>query len=220
MVCVALGIAAERVANQRTQVLPVELINSLLAYNRGDKIPTHRGPLSIRAISERLVKARSVDPKLHVTERPLHVCSLPYYVQDAVFDEKPVLAAPPPVCESAIPRRPPFADPGALIRAMVVDSGSRAPAAPRRPPLALHLRSVAPPRSHSFTFPLPSTRPPAPVVPSERPSRSGAPIPSAPRFLIWSPPMWTWRNSGVHMLTCAPFWTALVTSALRNCPAC
>ena len=86
LVCVALGIAAEREANQRTQVLPVELINLFLGYNRGDEIPTHRGPVSIRAIAERLMKARSVDPKHHVTERPLHVRSLLYYVPVAVLD--------------------------------------------------------------------------------------------------------------------------------------
>ena len=92
VVCVALGIAAERETNQRTQVLPVELISLPLGYNRGDEIPTHRGPVSIRAIAERLMKARSVDPKHHVSERPLHVRSLLYYVSDAVLDadESPV----------------------------------------------------------------------------------------------------------------------------------
>ena len=182
VVCVALGIAAEREANHRTQVLPVELINLLLGYNRGDEIPTHWGSLSIRAIAERLIKARSVDPKHHVTERSLHVRSLLYYVPYAVLDadESPVLAAPPPVRKSAIPRLPPFAYAGMPIRAMVVDSGSRAPASPRRSSLALPLRSVAPSRSRSFTVPPPSTLPSAPVVSSGRPSRSGAPIRSAP----------------------------------------
>ena len=181
-VCVALWIAAEREANHRTQMLPVELINSLLGYNRGDEIPTHRGPLSIRAIAERLMKARSVDPKHHVTERHIHVRNLLYYVPDAMLgaDESPVLAAPLPVRESAIPRRPPFADPGAHIRATVVDGGSRASAAPRHPSLALPLRSVAPPRIPSFTVPTLSTPPAVPAVPSRRPSRSGAPIRSAP----------------------------------------
>ena len=180
--CVAMGIAAEWEANQQTQVLPVEMINLLLGYNRRDEIPTHRGPLSIRALAERLMKARSVDFKHHVTERPLHVRSLLYYVLEAVLDadDSPVLAAPLPVLESAIPRRPPIADPGAPIRVMVVNGGSRAPAAPRRPSLALPLRSIAPPRSPSFTVLPPSTRPPAPAVPFGRPSRSGAPIRSAP----------------------------------------
>ena len=220
--CVALGISAEREAHQQTQMLPVELIDLLLGYNRGDEIPMHRGPLSIRAIAERLMKARPVDPKQTVTERPLHVRSLLYYVPDAVLDadESPILAAPPPIRESSIPRRPPFADPGAPIRAMVVESGTRAPAAPRLPSLAVPLRSVATPRSPSFTVPPPSTRLPALAVPSGRPSRSRAPIRWHPRFLTWSLPMWTWRNSGAHILTCAPFWTALVTSALRGCAGC
>ena len=179
VLCVALEIAAEREANQRTQVLPVELINLLLGYNRSDETLTHEGPLSLRAIAERLMRALSVDPKHHVTERTLHVRSFLYYVQDAVLDadESPVLAASPPVLEFAIPRRPPFADPAEPIRAIVVEGGSRAPAAPHRP---LPLRSVAPPWSPSCTVPPPSTRPPAPAVPSGRPSRSGAPILSAP----------------------------------------
>ena len=160
----------------------MELINVLLGYNRGDEIPTHRGPLSIRAIAERLMKARSVETKHHVTEWPLHVRGLRYYVPEAVLDadESPVLAAPLPVRESGIPRRPPFVDPSAHIRAMVVDSGGRAPAAPRRSSVALPLRSVAPPRSPSFTVSPPSTRPPAPAVFSGRPSRFRAPIRSAP----------------------------------------
>ena len=135
-----------------------------------------------------------MDPKHHVIERPLHVGSLLYYVPYAVHDadKSPVLAAPPPVRDSALPRRPPFADPGAPIRATVVDRGSRAPSVPRRPPPALPLRSVAPPRSLSFIVPQPPARLPAHVgvspptrvpasdVPSGRPSRPGAPIRSAP----------------------------------------
>ena len=162
-VCVAVEIPAEREANHRTEVLPVELINLLLQYNRGDDILTHRGPLGIRATAERLMKARSVDPKHHVTSRQLHVRSLLYYVSDALqdSDENPVLAAPPPVRESAIPRRSPFADPGAPIRAMDVDSESRAPAVPCCPPPALPVRSVVLTRRPSFSVPQPPARPPA-----------------------------------------------------------
>ena len=56
VMCLTLGIAAGREANQRTQVLPVELINLLLGYNRGDEVPTHRGTLSVRATGERLMR--------------------------------------------------------------------------------------------------------------------------------------------------------------------
>ena len=55
---ITLGVAAEREANQRTQILPVELINLLLGYNRGDEVPTHRGSLSVRATGEWLMRAR------------------------------------------------------------------------------------------------------------------------------------------------------------------
>ena len=47
VVCIKLRVAAEREANQRTQVLPVGLINVLLGYNRGEEILTHSSPLSI-----------------------------------------------------------------------------------------------------------------------------------------------------------------------------
>ena len=165
LICFALGIAAEREANQQTRVLPEALSNLLLRCNPGDEIPTHRSPLGIRTIAERLMKAQTVDPKHHITERPLHVRSLLCYVTDSVLDadESPVLGAPPPVCESAIPRRSPFSDPCAPIRAMDVESESRAPAVPGRPQPALPLRSVAPPRSPSFTVPQPPVQPPAPV---------------------------------------------------------
>ena len=229
VVCVALEIAAEREANQGTQVLPVELIILLLEYNRGDEILTHRYPFSIRAIAERLMKARSVDPKHHVTERPLHVRSLLYYVPDAELDaESPVLAAPPPVRESAIPRRPSFADPCPPIRATVVDGGIRAPAFPRRPPPALLLQSFAPPRSPSFTVPslllMLAFRPQLGFLhlPCLLEGRRdlGRPFGRCSRCLTWSPPPWTWRNSGAHILTCAPILTALVTSARRGCAGC
>ena len=194
VMCVTLGIAAEREANQRTQVLPVELINLLLGYNRGDEVPTHRGTLGVRETGERLMRARTVDPALHVTERPLFVRSLLYYVPDAVLDEAvPATAAASPVRSAQIPRRPPFADPGAPIRAMEVDSRRRTPVVvPRLPLSALALRSVAPSRSRSYSVPQPPVRPPvtvdvppptqvpAPAVPSGRPLRSGAPRRSAP----------------------------------------
>ena len=193
VMCITLGVAAERDASQRTQILPVELINLLLGYNRGDEVPTHRGSLSVRATGERLMRARSVDPALHVTERPLHVRSLLYYVPDAVLDDAvPATAAASPMLSAPIPRRPPFADPGAPIRAMEIDNRRRTPVVPRRPLPALALRSVAPPRSPSYTVPQPPARPPAtvgvppptqvpaPAVPSGRPSRSGAPRRSAP----------------------------------------
>ena len=73
VMCITLGVAAERDANQRTQILPVGLINLLLEYNRGNEVPTHRGSLSDRATGERLMRARSIDPAPHVTERTLHV---------------------------------------------------------------------------------------------------------------------------------------------------
>ena len=193
VVCITLGVAAEREANQRTQILPVDLINLLLGYNRGDEVPTHRGTLGVRATGERLMRARTIEPALHVTERPLHVRSLLYYVPDAVLDSAcPASAAASPVRSAPIPRRAPFADPGAPIRAIEVDSRRRTPVVPRRPLPALTLRSVAPPRSPSYTVPQPPvqshapvgvpppTRVPAPVVPSGRPSRSGAPRRSAP----------------------------------------
>ena len=189
VMCITLGVAAEREANQRAQILPVELINLLLGYNRGDEVPTHRGSLSVCATGERLMRARSVDPGRHKTERPLHVSSLLYYVPDAVLDAAvPATAAASPVRSAPIPRRPPFADPGAPIRAMEVDSRRRTPVVPRRPLPALTLRSVALPRSPSYTVPWPPatinvsppTQVPAPAVPSGRPSRSGAPRRSAP----------------------------------------
>ena len=83
VMCITLGGAAECEANQRTQILPVELINPLLGYNRGDEVPTDRGTLSVRATGERLMRARSVDPGRHETERPLHVSGLLYSVLDA-----------------------------------------------------------------------------------------------------------------------------------------
>ena len=185
--------AAEREVNQRTQILPVELVNLLLGYNRGDEVPTHRGTLSVRATGERLMRAQSVDPGRYETERPLHVGGLLYYVPDAVLDAAvPATAAASPVRSAPILRRPPFADPGAPIRAMEVDSRRRAPVVPSRPPPALILMSVDPPRSPSYPVPRlptqshapvgvpPPTRVPAPAVPSGRPSRSGAPRRSAP----------------------------------------
>ena len=139
------------------------------------------------------MRARSVDPGRQETERPLHVSSLLYYVPDAVLDAAvPETAAASPVRSEPIPRRPPFADPGAPTRAMEVDSRRCTPVVPRRPIPALTLRSVAPPRSSSYTVPQPPVRPPAtvgvppptqvpaPAVPSGRPSRSGAPRRSAP----------------------------------------
>ena len=95
------------------------------------------------------MKARSVDPKHHVPEWPPHVLSLLYYVPDAILDsdEIPVPTAPQPARGSAISPRPPFADPGAPIRDMDVDCGSRAPAIPRRHPPALPLWSVVPPQA-------------------------------------------------------------------------
>ena len=173
----------------------MELINLLPGYNRGDEVPTHRGTLSVRATGERLMKARTVDPALHVTERPLHLRSLLYYVPDAVLDSAgPVSAAASPVRSAPIPRRPSFPDPGAPIRAMEVDNGRRVPVVPRRSPPSLPLRSVVRSRARSPSFdapPLPTlppapvrvpppTRAPAPVEPSARPSRSGAPKQSAP----------------------------------------
>ena len=84
------------------------------------------------------MRARADDLGRHETERLLHVSSFLYYVPDAVLDaaESPVLVAVPPVRVPPIPRRSPFADPGAPIRSMEVDSGSRAPVVPRRPPPA------------------------------------------------------------------------------------
>ena len=142
--CITLGVAAEREANQRTQILPVELINLLLGYNRGDEVPTHRGTLSVRATGERLMRARSVDPERHGTERPLHVSGLLYYVPDAVLDAAvPATAAASPVRSAPIPRRPPRADPSAPIRAMEVDSRRQTSFVPCRPTPAPTLRSVA-----------------------------------------------------------------------------
>ena len=102
VVCITLRVAVEREGSQRTQILPVELINLLLGYNRGDEVPTHRGTLSVRATGERLMRARSVDPGLHETERPLHVSCLLYYVPDAVLDA----AVPAPAAASPV-RSPP-----------------------------------------------------------------------------------------------------------------
>ena len=139
------------------------------------------------------MRARSVDPGRHETERPLHVSRLLYYVLDAVFYAAvPVTAAASPVRRALIPRCPPFADPGAPICAMEIDSRRRTPVFPRLPLPAFTLRSVAPPRSPSYAVPLlptqshdpvgvpPLTRVPAPAVLSGRPSRSGAPRGSAP----------------------------------------
>ena len=171
----------------------MELIKLLLGYNRGDEVSTHRGNLGVRATGERLMRARTVDPALHVTERPLHVRSLLYYVPDAVLDAAiPATTAASPVRSAPVPRRPPFADPGAPIRAMEIDSRRRTPVVPHLPLPALTLLSIAPPRSPSYTVPQPPVRPPAtvsvphptqvpaPAVPSGRPSRSGAPRRSAP----------------------------------------
>ena len=193
VVCITLGVTAEREANQRTQILPVELIKQLLGYNRGDDVFTRRGTRSVLATGERLMRARSVDPGRYEIERPLHVSGLLYYVPDAVLDAAvPAPAAASHVRSAPIPRRPPFADPGAPIRAMEVDIRRRTPVVPSRPPPALTLRSVAPPQSPSYTVPRlptqshapvgvpPPTRVPAPAVPSGRPSRYGAPRRSAP----------------------------------------
>ena len=176
---VALGVVSESKANQRTQVFPVGLINMLLGYNRVDEIPTHGGSLSIRATAERLMKARPIDPSHHVTERPLHVTSLLYYVPDALLDdgEIPVPAAPQPSREPAIPRRSPFADPGALTRAIDVDSGSRSPVVPRRALPALPLQLVAPPWSPSFTV---SPPPALHLAPVSVPPPTQGPAPSVP----------------------------------------
>ena len=126
VMCITLGVAAEREANRPTQILPLELINLLLGYKRGDEVPMHRGTLSVRATGERLMRARSVDPGRQETERPLHVSSLLYYFPDAVLDAAvPATAVASPVRSAPIPRRPPFADPGAPIRAMEVDSRRR-----------------------------------------------------------------------------------------------
>ena len=192
VMCITLGVAAEREANQRTQILPVGLINLLLGYNRGNEVPTHRGTLSVRTTGERLMRERSADPGRHEIERPLHVSSLLYYIPDAVLDAAvPATAAASPVRSAPIPCGPPFADPGAPIRAMEVDSRRRTPVVTRRLLPALALRSVAPPRSPSYAVPQPPVRPPAtvgvrpptqvpaPAVPSGRPSRSGAPRRSA-----------------------------------------
>ena len=158
VMCITLGVAAEREANQPTQILPVELINLLLGYYRGDEVPTHRGTLSVRATGERLMRARLVDPGRHETERPLQVSSLLYYVPDAVLDAAvTATAAASPVRSAPIPRRPPFADPGAPIRAKEVDSRRRTPVVPSRPSPDLTLPSVAPPRSPSYTVPRPPT---------------------------------------------------------------
>ena len=46
VMCLTLGIAAEREANQRTQVLPVELINLLLEYNVVTRFPRTEEPLA------------------------------------------------------------------------------------------------------------------------------------------------------------------------------
>ena len=193
VMCITLGIAAEREANQRTQILAVELINLLHGYNRGNEVFTRRGTHSVRATGERLIRARSVDPGLHETERPLHFSSLLYYVPEAVLDAAvPTPSAASPVHSAPIPLRPPFADHGTPIRAMEGDSRRRTPVVPRRPLPALTLRSVAPPRSPSYTVPQlpvrppatvgvpPPTHVPAPVVPSGRSSRSGARRRSAP----------------------------------------
>ena len=48
----------------------------------------------------------------------------------------------------------------------------------------------------------------------------GRPVGRRPRFLAWSPPMWTWRNSGAHIFICAPSLTGLVTSVRRGCAGC
>ena len=139
------------------------------------------------------MRARSVDPGRHESELPLHVSGLLYYVQDPVIDAGvPATAAASPVRSAPITRHPPFANPGAPIRAMEVDSRRRTPFVPRRALPALTLRSVAPPRSPPHTVPRlptqshvpvgvpPLTRVPAPAVPSGRSSRSGAPRRSAP----------------------------------------
>ena len=190
---ITLGVAAEREANQRTQILPEKLINLLLGYSRGYDALTHRGTLSVRVTGERLLRARSVDRGRHETERPIHSSRLLYYFPDAVLDAAvPAPAAASPARSAPIPRRLRFADPGAPIRAMEVDSRRRTPVVPRRFLPALTLRSVAPSRSPSYTVPRlptqshapvdvpPPTRVPAPAVPSGRPSRSGAPRRSAP----------------------------------------
>ena len=119
----------------------------------------------------------------------LAACYILSWTLDAAVPET---AAASPVRSAPIPRRPPFADPGAPIRAMGVHSRRRTPFFPRRPLPALTLRSVAPLRSPSYTVPRlptqsnapvgvpPPTQVPAPAVPSGRPSRSGAPRRSAP----------------------------------------
>ena len=48
VLCLVLGVASERSTNRRTQIMPVEVFNRLLAYDV-DCIPTRNGALSVSA---------------------------------------------------------------------------------------------------------------------------------------------------------------------------
>lgn len=111
VLCLVLGVAAERLANRRTQVKPVEVINRLLAYEGEDRIPTLNGALSVSATGARLRRALTVSPILCVTERPVHIAGILYFVPDDVLDStNPLredasfaLNSPRPRTASAVP---------------------------------------------------------------------------------------------------------------------
>ena len=88
VLCIVLGVAAERTANRCTQVMPVEVINRLLAYDGKDEIPTHDGALSVSATPARLMRARTVSPEFHVKVRPLHFAGPLYYVPDELLESQ------------------------------------------------------------------------------------------------------------------------------------
>ena len=235
VMCITSGVAAERKANQRTQILPVELINLILRYNRGDEVPTHRGTLSVRATGEWLMRARSVDAGRHETEWPLHVSSLLYYVPDAVLDAAvPATAAASPyvalpssaALRLPIPPRlfaPWKSTVEGVLRLFVVVFY----------PLSRYDRSLllevplTPFLGFLSSLMLPSAFRPQLgflhllCLPEGRRvlRRPGGRRPGGrrPRFLTSSPPIWTWRNSGVHILICATFLTGSVTSVRRGC---
>ena len=134
--CIVLGVAAERTTNQRTQVMPVEVINRVLAYDGEDKISTRHGALSVSATGARLMKARTVPLESHIEVRPFHVAGVLHYVPDELIDcAIPAPSSTVPATSSLPSRAPPVAQ-GDGVRAMGVERGN--------PSLPLGPRGTAP----------------------------------------------------------------------------
>ena len=134
--CVVLGVAAERTTYQRTQIMPVEVINRILAYDGEDKIPTRHGALSVSATGARLMRARTVPCESQVEVRPLHVAGVLYYVPDELLDSAVPARCPTVPAASSFPSRAPPVAQGDGVRAMDVEL--------RDPSLPLGPRGTAP----------------------------------------------------------------------------